>query len=75
MRSTKASNLIREQVSFIYVDETCTHGLIVESSISINEGEPYHDLANLEVWSKTIYEGSNREKRGFGLVKKQRGGS
>lgn len=49
MRSTKASNLFREQVSFIYVDETCTHGLIVESSISINEGEPYHNPANLEV--------------------------
>lgn len=50
MRCTTRSNLIREQVSFIYVHKTCTHGHVVESMYSNNEGKAYHvhDQANLE---------------------------
>lgn len=28
--------------------ETCTHGFVVESGFTINEGEPYHDQTDLE---------------------------
>lgn len=32
----------------VYVRETCTHGFVVESGFTINEGEPYHDQTDLE---------------------------
>jgi hypothetical protein len=50
--------LIREQASFIFLQETCTHGLVVESSFTINEVEPYHDQTNLKVQ----YEVNEEEK-------------
>lgn len=76
MRSTKESNLIREQVSFIYVEETCTHELVVESCFAIYEGEPYHDQANLEAKYEVKQIVIKKErKRGFWFGQKAKGGS